>query len=69
MNNVSYLLPFQTGCVITNIYADGVFANDKRLQVFDQILDLNGDPVKASEMTTLKVYQLFHLPYEKVSMI
>ncbi|XP_037925761.1 inactivation-no-after-potential D protein [Hermetia illucens] len=57
-----------TGCVITNIYADGVFANDKRLQVFDQILDLNGDPVKASEMTTLKVYQLFHLPYEKLTL-
>ncbi|XP_055855779.1 inactivation-no-after-potential D protein isoform X2 [Episyrphus balteatus] len=59
----------KTGCNITHIYPEGVFAQDKRLQLFDQIIAVNGTLVNCEELTTLKVHQLFHLAYEKVNLL
>lgn len=59
----------KTGCNITHIYPDGVFAADKRLQLFDQIIAVNGALVNCEELTTMKVHQLFHLAYEKVNLL
>ncbi|XP_014090769.1 inactivation-no-after-potential D protein [Bactrocera oleae] len=56
----------KTGCVITHIYPDGAIAADKRLNIFDHIVEVNSKPVNCSEMTTLKVHQIFHTTYEKV---
>ncbi|XP_011192992.1 inactivation-no-after-potential D protein [Zeugodacus cucurbitae] len=56
----------KTGCVITHIYPDGAIAADKRLNIFDHIVEVNSKPVNCSEMTTLKVHQIFHTSYEKV---
>lgn len=41
-------------------------AQDNRLKILDQILEFNGVPVHCADITTLKVHQLFHIPYEKV---
>lgn len=57
-----------TGVVVTNVYADGVIAKDNRLQPFDQIIEFNGNPCNAAEMTALKVYQLFNLPYDRITL-
>ncbi|EDW02081.1 GH20094 [Drosophila grimshawi] len=54
-----------TGCVITHIYPEGVFATDNRLKIFDHICDINGRPVHCESLTTLKVHQLFHSTYDK----
>ncbi|XP_055918879.1 inactivation-no-after-potential D protein [Eupeodes corollae] len=59
----------KTGCNITHIYPEGVVAQDKRLQLFDHIIAFNGTPVNCAEMTTLKVHQLFHLAYEKATLL
>ncbi|XP_004526408.1 inactivation-no-after-potential D protein [Ceratitis capitata] len=56
----------KTGCVITHIYPEGAIAADKRLNIFDHIVEVNSRPVNCSEMTTLKVHQIFHTTYEKV---
>ncbi|XP_039954895.1 inactivation-no-after-potential D protein [Bactrocera neohumeralis] len=56
----------KTGCIITHIYPDGAIAADKRLNIFDHIVEVNSKPVNCSEMTTLKVHQIFHTTYEKV---
>ncbi len=66
--NLYILIPsiLQTGCVITHIYPDGAIAADKRLNIFDHIVEVNSKPVNCSEMTTLKVHQIFHTTYEKV---
>uniref|UniRef100_A0A1A9ZPC8 PDZ domain-containing protein n=1 Tax=Glossina pallidipes TaxID=7398 RepID=A0A1A9ZPC8_GLOPL len=58
----------KTGCVITHIYPEGVLATDKRLKIFDHIVEVNGAQVKCNEITTLKVHQLFHTAYEKVTL-
>ncbi|EDW09516.1 inactivation-no-after-potential D protein [Drosophila mojavensis] len=55
----------KTGCVITHIYPEGAIAADNRLKIFDHICDVNGNQVHCESMTTLKVHQLFHMPYEK----
>ncbi|XP_037942284.1 inactivation-no-after-potential D protein-like [Teleopsis dalmanni] len=54
----------KTGCVITHIYPEGAIAADKRLKVFDHILEVNSVQVNCAEMTTLKVHQLFHTKYD-----
>lgn len=59
----------KTGCNITHIYPDGIIAQDKRLQLFDQIISVNGNPCNCEDLTTMKVHQLFHLAYEKVNML
>ncbi|XP_053966990.1 inactivation-no-after-potential D protein isoform X2 [Anastrepha ludens] len=56
----------KTGCVITHIYPEGALAADKRLQIFDHIVEVNSRPIICTEMTTLKVHQVFHTSYEKV---
>ncbi|XP_055373943.1 inactivation-no-after-potential D protein isoform X2 [Condylostylus longicornis] len=63
-----------TGVVITHIYPDGMFAKDNRLEIFDQILEINGINLNFEQLrpggynSTLKVHQHFNLPYEKVNM-
>ena len=52
--------------MITHLYPQGALALDNRLQLLDNILELNGVPVHCEDMTTLKVHQLFHVTYEKV---
>ncbi|KAI9583748.1 hypothetical protein GQX74_005496 [Glossina fuscipes] len=62
-------IPTITGCVITHIYPEGVLASDKRLKIFDHIVEVNGAQVKCNEITTLKVHQLFHMAYDKVTYV
>ncbi|TMW54673.1 hypothetical protein DOY81_000204 [Sarcophaga bullata] len=56
----------KTGCVITHIYPEGVIAEDKRLQIYDHIIQVNGKEIQCEAMTTLKVHQLFYTLYEKM---
>nr|CAA93758.1 inaD [Calliphora vicina] len=56
----------KTGCIITHIYPEGVIAEDKRLKIFDHIIQVNGKEVQCEAMTTLKVHQLFYTLYEKI---
>lgn len=39
--SLSCFCPFQTGVVIVNIVPDSLAEKDKRLQVFDQIIEIN----------------------------
>lgn len=59
-------IPFQTGCVITHIYPEGVIAADNRLQIFDHIIEIQGKQMDCTSMTTLKVHQAFHTCYENL---
>lgn len=43
-----------------------MIAADKRLKIFDHIIQVNGKEVQCETMTTLKVHQLFYTLYEKI---
>jgi C-terminal processing protease CtpA/Prc len=56
-----FLIAFQTGVVIVNIVPDSLAEKDKRLQVFDQIIDINTIKITAelsSELVQRAVKQV-----------